>query len=430
MISRRTSLRVMPAVWFALPIILLAGAYSMALYPSWGYGLAATALGTGALPFVAGFTAATAAWEGARLRRTVWWAPNVRSRFAIAAWAVLPSVLAGAAAVLAGVAVLLVRSGAMVPDVVVIGVAVLDLIAWAAVGFAAGIMLPVPVAVPVGILLPFVWLAFTPAVYPLWLRHLTGMFRDCCGLAQDLATAAVVASSLVNVGLIVAAAVLIGGHRSIRRIGASVTSLALPLAVGVVLVSGMTVSPVVPRDPSLLTCRQRDDLTICLWPEHTAKADEIAAIAAGVRTRWLAAGIEVPSVFTEADRSVAPAGSLAIGDVTSTAPDDVIMDLAVAMTPPNPVCIDPTTGDEMGTTGAVASTWLGAWYAAAGGLAQDRLDVEFGSEWGMPATTLDPLPTVDALWKVSPEARRAWTAHAAELVATCEEVEVDLTVRP
>ena len=348
----------------------------------------------------------------------------------IAAWAVLPSVLVGVAATLAGIAVLLVRSEAVVPDPVVIGVAVLVLVAWAAVGFAAGILLPVPVAVPIGILLPFVWLAFVPAVYPLWLRHLTGMFRDCCGLAEDLAAAAVVASALVNVGFIVAASVLIAGHRSMRRIGASVVALAVPLAAGAALVSGMTYAPVVPRDPSLLACRERDGLTLCLWPEHVAQADEIAGIASGVRTRWLAAGIGVPAVFTEADRSIVPSGSLAIGVVTSTASDDVIADLAAGLIPPFPVCIDPRTGDEMGTTGGVATTWLQAWYAAAGGMSQGRLTEEYGSEWDLPGTTLDPLPTVDALLKVSPEARRAWAAHAAALVATCEEVEVDLTVRP
>jgi hypothetical protein len=59
-----------------------------------------------------------------------------------------------------------------------------------------------------------------------------------------------------------------------------------------------------------------------------------------------------------------------------------------------------------------------------------RLVEEYGSQWGMSGTTLDPLPTVDALWEVAPEARRTWAAHAAALVATCADVEVDLTVRP
>jgi hypothetical protein len=440
MVSLRTSLRVMPAFWFALPLVLLAGGYGTALYPSDHYGLGATAMGTGALPFVAGFVAATAAWEGARLRRSVWWSPAVRSRLEIAAWAVLPSVAIGVVALLAAVAVLLVRSGATMPDPTLIAVGAFDLVAWAVVGFAAGILLPVPVAVPVGILLPFVWLAFVPAMDPPWMRHLTGMFRDCCGNAQDLAPAAVWASVLADVGIIAAAAILVGGWTDVRRRGGSVRARALPLVAsglvlvlflraGVGLVSGMTYAPVVPRDPAQLTCRERPGLTLCVWPEHLAQADELATVASDVRTRWLAAGIAAPAVFTEADPSVAPAGSLAY-QVSGAAPDDVILALANAMTPQQPECIDPTTGASMGTTGGIAAQWLGAWYAAAGGMSADRLAQEYGSTWGMGGGTLDPLPTVDALWKVSPEARRAWSAHAAALIATCANVEVDLTVRP
>lgn len=429
MVSLRTSLRVMPAFWFALPIVLLAGGYGTALYPADHYGLGATAMGTGALPFVAGFTAATAAWEGARLRRTVWWSPTVRSRLAIAAWAVLPSVLVGIVAMLAAVGVLLARSEATIPDLRVLAVATLDLVAWAAVGFAAGILLPVPVAVPVGLLLPFVWLAFVPALYPVWLRHLTGMFRDCCGLAEDLAPAAVWASVLADIGIIAAAAVLIGGWTTARRHGGSVLALAVPLVAGVALVSGMTYAPVVPRDPVLLTCRERAGLTLCVWPEHVPEIDELATVASDVRSGWLAAGIEAPAVFTEADRIVAPAGSLTY-QVAGTAPDDVILALANGMTPQQPDCVDPTTGYTMGTTGGIAAIWLQAWYAATGGMSSDRLALEYGSTWGMGDGTLDPLPTVDALWKVSPEARRAWAAHAAALVVTCEEVTVDLAVRP
>jgi hypothetical protein len=108
----------------------------------------------------------------------------------------------------------------------------------------------------------------------------------------------------------------------------------------------------------------------------------------------------------------------------------VIVALANAMTPQQPECIDPTTGASMGTTGGIAAQWLGAWYAAAGGMSADRLAQDFGFTLGMSGGSLDPLPTVDALWKVSPEARRAWAAHAAALIATCADVEVDLTVRP
>jgi hypothetical protein len=369
----------------------------------------------------------------------------------------------GVAALLAAVAVLLVRSGATVPDPTLIAVGVLDLVAWAAVGFAAGVVLPVPVAVPVGILLPFVWLAFVPAMDPVWLRHLTGMFRDCCSLNQAMAPAAIWASVLADLGILAAAAILVGGWTEVRRRGGPRLGRAIPLVAaglaltlflraGVGLVSGMTYAPVVPRDPALLTCHELSGLTLCLWPEHAPEADALAVVASDVRAKWVAAGVEAPAAFTEADPSVAPAGSLAF-QVAGAAPDDVVYALADAMTPRQPECIDPTSGVSMGTTGGIASQWLLAWYSAAGGMSPGRLQEEFGAGMGMsgpaalPSTdpsgspdpaaeaspyggTLDPLQTVDALWKVSPAARRAWADHAASLVASCADVQVDLTVRP
>ena len=51
MVSLRTSFRVMPAFWFALPIVLLASGYGTALYPADHYGLGATGFGK---PFTLG----------------------------------------------------------------------------------------------------------------------------------------------------------------------------------------------------------------------------------------------------------------------------------------------------------------------------------------------------------------------------------------
>jgi len=421
-ITLRASLRAMPALWLAVPMILVAGAYGMALYPSDHYGLGATAMGTGALPFVGGFVAATAAWEGARLRRPVWPVPMVRSRLAVATWAVLPSMLVGAAAVLAATAVLLVRSNAAMPDVRVLAVVAVDLVAWAAAGFALGIVLPVPVAIPAAILLPFVWFAFVPAVHPVWLRHITGMFRDCCGLSEDLSGAAVLASVLADLGILLAAAAAVGSLPAPRRLAVAALALVVPVVVAAVLVAGMTYAPVSPRDTSLLGCRTSSGATLCVWPEHTAEADAILSTVVAVEGRWVAAGIKAPPLVTEAGRSTAPAGSIPVL-FNGSAPDDVVSTLAAGLVPAQPDCWG-------GSTGGIAVPWLEAWYAAAGGMSPGRLGEEYGSTWGLGGTTLDPLPTVDALWKVSVEARQAWVAHAVSMVTTCDEVAQDLTVHP
>ena len=71
-------------------------------------------------------------------------------------------------------------------------------------------------------MLPYLWLGFVPAMQPVWLRHLTGMFRDCCTNAQDLDLRAALASMLVDVGIVGAAALLVtGGAGVARRIVAS-----------------------------------------------------------------------------------------------------------------------------------------------------------------------------------------------------------------
>ena len=82
-----------------------------------------------------------------------------------------------------------------------------------------------------------------------------------------------------------------------------------------------------------------------------AEADALAVVASDVRAKWVAAGVVAPAAFTEADPSVAPAGSLAF-QVAGAAPDDVVYALADAMTPRQPECIDPTIGLPMGTTAA------------------------------------------------------------------------------
>ena len=79
MIPIRTALRVMPAWWFAAPLAVGAAWYATLLPSPPGYGTAATAAASGALPFIGAFVAGSAAWEGARLQRAgIWGGPWVR----------------------------------------------------------------------------------------------------------------------------------------------------------------------------------------------------------------------------------------------------------------------------------------------------------------------------------------------------------------
>jgi len=258
--------------------------------------------------------------------------------------------------------------------------------------------------------------------YPVWLRHLTGMFRDCCGLAQDLAPRAVVASSIVDLGIIGAAALLVAGPTLVpRRVGGALATLAVAGAAGVLLVAGMTYAPVVPRDAALLECRTDSSVTVCTWPEHRARAAELAGIVAKVRTGWQQAGMDAPSVFTEADPSVAAADALVIGFIGSWyTEDDIVRVLAAGMLPPWPDCPG-------GAAGGSAFLYLEAWYAAAGGMTPDGLRQRYADAGGEPGYP-EVLTVVDQLQAATPEVRRAWVSRAEEVSQACDVWRGDLIV--
>lgn len=419
MVRLRTALRTMPAFWLAIPLGVLAAAYVGFLYPSDGYAVDASAQGTSTLPFIAPFVAGCAAWEGSRLRRgRVWSTPSVRSRLAIGFWVVLPVVLVGVMAVTIAILAQLARSGGGLPDVRFIAMSALDLAAFGALGLAVGLLLPFAVAGPVAIVVPFLWLAFLPAMEPVWMRHLTGMFRDCCGLERDLAVRAVAASALVDAGIVGAVALLLSGPPGfLRRVAAPAAPLALSLVGGVVLVSGMSYSPTVARDPVALDCSTMDGVTVCTWPEHRQRADEVAAIVREVRAAWQAAGISAPTVYTESDASVRPEGALGFGfNGALSKRDDIVNALAYGMTPPPPEC-------PFGSEGAIVLEYLQAWYAAAGGMSEATLDEQFGYTQGEPYP--DVLEVVGDLEAATPVLRREWADRAARLSQICEGLPVD-----
>jgi len=416
MIRLRTAVRVMPAIWLALPLTAFACWYVTLLYASDGYTVDATAKASMTIGFVGAVLAACAAWEGSRLRRSgLWAAPSVRSRWAVAFWVLLPVVLVGLVAVSAAMVVNLARSGAgFVPDWRFVAMTAIDLVAYSAAGLAAGLLLPIAVAGPLAIMGTFIWLGFVPAIEPVWLRHLTGMFRDCCGLEQDLALRAVVASTVVDLGIVAAAGLLTAGPwPRLTRAGAALGALVVAFVIAVPMVAGMIYAPVVARDTGLLQCKENGDLTVCLWPEHQARADEVVEIATAARDRWMGAGITVPALFTEADRSVAPSDALFFSfNGADSDEGNVINSLASSLLPPFPDC-------EGGSTGGMALIYLQAWYDAAGGMSQSALEREWGEMLDEPNYPA-PLKLVDQLEHATPAQQADWISRTETASQQCD----------
>lgn len=422
MIRLRTALRVMPAFWLALPLIAVAAWYVTLLNPSDGYALDATTKASMTIAFVGPVCAACAAWEGSRLRRAaVWEAPSVRSRWSIAFWHVLPIVAVGLLAIVVAMLVQAARSQAGLPDVRILLMTLVDLVAYCAAGFALGLLMRFAVAGPLALVATFIWIGFVPAIQPVWMRHLTGMFRDCCGLAQDLAWRPVIASAILDVSIIAAAIVFVAGsRRSWLRVAVGVVLFIVAFNAGSSLVSDMTYLPAVARDTAVLECRSDRGLTVCTWPEHRARAAEIGSVAAEVRSAWQDAGLSPPSIFTEADPSVAPTDALAFRiDANTATRDDMVSSFAQGMLPSTDSCVSPKSGVAMATTGGSALPYLQAWYEASGGMTETALQHSYGdvvSEPDYPA----PLDVVGQLWRVGPDARRDWVERTERATQQCD----------
>ena len=247
------------------------------------------------------------------------------------------------------------------------------------------------------------------------------MFRDCCDLSEDLSGAAVPASVLADLGIILAAAVAVGSRPAPQRLAASALALVVLVAVALSLVAGMAYAPASPRDASLLDCRTSSGTTLCVWPEHAAEADAILSTVVAVEGRWAAAGSRRRrSSRRPAARRRRPARSRSSQRLGARrrhlraggGPCTPAARLRLGLHPRHRGPVD---------RGLVCGGRRDVTRAAEGGL---------GSTWGLGGTTLDPLPTVDALWKVSVPARQAWVTHAVSMVTTCDEVAQDLTVHP
>lgn len=420
MIRLASLARAAPAIWLAIPICLLAGFYVTLLPPSDRYAVDATAKATAVLPFVGAFAAACAAWEAGRLRRArIWGGPWARSRLEIAAWCIVPAVLVGIVAVGIAVGHQLLRSDALGgPDWAIVALAALNLVAYATAGFALGLALPFAIAGPTAIVGAIIWLAFVPAMDPVWLRHLTGMFRDCCSVSEELAIRPLAASALIDVAVISVAllAITAAVRRAMLRRAVSSVVLVAALVGGALLVRDMDYAPVVSRDAATMQCDDTADVTVCIWPEHAVRAADIRSTTNEVVARWASVGIAAPQAITEAARDVAAPDSATLRIRADASDDDIIAALSAAILPPTPDCFG-------GFTGGPAFQYLEAWYAYVGGMSQEAWRAQYEIE-------MEPLPAVPALIadmaEATPAAREQWIDRAEEVSQACDEWEPSL----
>lgn len=423
MIRWATAIRLMPAIWLAPLVSTAAAAYATQLYPGDGYAVAATAAGMGALPIVAVYCASSSAWEGSRLRRSgTWWSPMVRSRPRVAWQLIAPSVIGGFVAACTAVGVQLFAARAWPPDPWMILTIAADVLTYSVAGLVLGLLLPRAVALPLSVIGPVIWLAFVPAIQPPWLRHLTGMFRDCCLSYESLDHRAVLASLLASASILTIAW-LVSAHSKEHRPRSQLWALPVALlAVAVALVAGGTYAPTVARDQSSLICVPADTGRLCLWPEHDDRLAAAAGLLAAARTEWEAHGVAVPELFTEAAPSPSELSIAHISTAGVIERDSLIGQLAAGLTPAIPEC-------PFGATGSIVFPYLLAYYSSVAGASEAWIERQYGTD--PPDERLGSIFAVlDRLSGQPVEHQREWIGRAIAASQYCDDDPIPALLDP
>jgi hypothetical protein len=321
----RALLRSSPAT-YALPLligfILIPLHQDLSTWLTAHYWPSATGGASLALRFVGPACAAVAAWEGARLARgrSFHQAP-ARSPLAIAAPALLPVVIMGAA----GMATALVASaaaadvGAGLPDFGVLAVGGVLLLANTLVGFIAGRVLHPLIAVPLVLISSYIVNDY-PATFDIpWLRYLVGEGLDsCCAVDEVLDTRALVSAGVFATAVCLAAAVLIQRRGERLALFCALALLAGGTGLGWYSARNVGYEAVRARPSDSLIC-DGSQPQICLWPELGDRADMVRSQARKTVARLQNAGIQVPGTLTMAAKPGPMASKLGISSDTDAA---------------------------------------------------------------------------------------------------------------
>ncbi|QKW07275.1 hypothetical protein HUT18_13620 [Streptomyces sp. NA04227] len=360
-----------------------------------GYWLSVTAQSNVLIAFIAPACAASAAWEGTRVRRSrILEGTPVRSPVRIALSAVLPVYVLGAASVV--LALLLLLPGTPgAPDgnsVAILAVEAVVVAAHVAVGYVLGLRLPPFLAAPVALVTSFLWMAFPAALPTPWLRQLNGAnLSECCALDQTLAPRALLAPSVVALGTVVAVLLWIWAQGRFQQLLLAPLAVGITLAVAVPIATPLGRSPAQARPASELRCEGRAP-AVCLWPEQQASADRIGRWAAHADARLRTMG--VPTAARITPHSSDPAQDEVLGFVASK-----------ALSHQTPTCA--FSGEWPGSDAQGA---LEAWLRLTAGLDPNSVQVSNG---------LDDTHLAEQVRKLPLPAQKRWYARNEPTLHTC-----------
>ena len=361
-----TQLRTSLAAWLSLPLICGIVLYAQGDLVQWattGYWESASGKAAYLLFMIAPAAALAGAWEGGRIRRArvAGWAP-ARSQLRIATAHLLPvfaMVAVGVTAAFAATASTALGAPGF-PDPWMILLCLAVGCSHAVLGYAAGLLLPVPVSLPLCLAVSYVWTAYTGTVEPLWLRYLTGMYLDdCCALDQVPKTGVLVSPVVMALGLATAGGLLIAARRRLPAALGAVVAVAVGFALAAWPVHHLGADPTRARTGT--QCAGTGP-QICLWPEQQRAADRIRLTVRTGYARLAAAGLHLPDIVKASD-DARQHGALTLLASTSPTTQEITDDLSQAILPADP----PACSEDTPYPGNAAYGPLQAWLDLAQG---------------------------------------------------------------
>lgn len=406
-----TAFRRSPAVWLSPVLILIIVFFaSESLYPaSEYYPLALTVTGASQVFLIAPFCAACAAWEAGRIRRAGWFGfPRTRSLVSFLTLALTPTFTVGMLATIFAVLFQFrVAPSLSLPDLTVLGAALVVVLGHTLLGFGIGVHIRPVIAAPSILLVDYAWMVMLVTLEPLWLRHLTGAWTSCCDVTTSLDPRALLAVTVIAVGFVVTALVLVRVPMTGGRLMFSVVPLIVSFSIGVDLVNSLGYAPTIARSGDLV-CSDGEP-KVCLWPEHDGVLERVASLARQADEAWRDAGFTGPDQFSElrTDALRANAGAIRVRPNLPQFDTNILMSLAYGSLPQPPDC------SRDGTTqmpGVVAAPYVAAWLGNVAGVPLATLSERFD------AAVIETVEAVRALPKTD---QVAWVTHNVMAIGDC-----------
>ncbi|WP_420175451.1 DUF7224 domain-containing protein [Luteococcus sp. OSA5] len=179
---------------------------------------------------------------------------------------------------------------------------VAQLAVWVLAGAVLGALLPVALSVPFSMLIPFVVVAYPPALTSFVPRHVLGLHGSCCQLDR-VAPIGILLAPLVFYALVAGLLWWVLTRPRWWRL--------LLVAVGIALVWRAVVPLVetvddpdgtLPRDRAEQVCTGADP-RVCLWPEQEFAREQITAVTHTVANTLRTAGVPVPDEMSADSRA-------------------------------------------------------------------------------------------------------------------------------